>query len=161
MRRLVIVSCVTAAALVGPPIAGAFSQPDEGPPRWAANIARKQLVIMSGLPRAYVSARDPQSDTRAKLRRGAMVFDRQCSSCHGLNGQGTGPEAFALVPAPADLEWLRNTPRDRAQPYMYWTIAEGGRQFESDMPAFKGNLSTRDIWAVVAYLRAGMPNRSP
>jgi len=29
------------------------------------------------------------------------------------------------------------------------------------MPAFKGRLAKRDIWAVVAYIRAGLPRRSP
>ena len=43
------------------------------------------------------------------------------------------------------------------EPYLYWTIAEGGRQFESDMPAFKDRLAKKDIWAVIAYIRAGLP----
>jgi mono/diheme cytochrome c family protein len=151
---------ITIAVLVLPLTATA-AQPDEGPPRWAANIARKQHVIMDGLPKAYARARDPLPDTRAKLMRGANVFDRHCASCHGWNGQGAGPDAFALVPAPADLEWLRNTPKSRSEPYTYWTIAEGGDQFESDMPAFKKRLPPRDIWSVIAYIRAGMPRRSP
>lgn len=139
----------------------AAGQSDEGPPRWAANIVRKQQVIMHGLPRTYRSVRDPLPDNGAKLRRGRFVFERNCSSCHGWNGQGGGPGAFALVPAPADLEWLRNTPKDRAEPYMFWTISEGGREFESDMPAFKGNLSKNDIWSVIAYIRAGLPRSTP
>jgi mono/diheme cytochrome c family protein len=65
------------------------------------------------------------------------------------------------VPAPADLEWLDRTPKNKAEPYMYWTIAEGGRQFESDMPAFKGKLPKSDIWAVIAYVRAGLPRKTP
>jgi len=150
-----------ALAIFGSPLAAAAVQSDEGPPRWAANIARKQHVIMNGVPRIYASAHDPLPDTRAKLSRGAAVFDRHCSSCHGWNGQGTGPEAFALVPAPADLEWLWNKPKSKADPYMYWTVAEGGRQFESDMPAFKGTLSKQDMWSVIAYVRSGMPRRSP
>ena len=143
------------------PLAALAAQSDEGPPRWAANIARKQHVIMVGLPQAYARARDPLRDTPAKFSRGAQVFDRHCASCHGSNGQGSGPEAFALVPAPADLEWLARTPKGRAGPYMYWTIAEGGGQFESDMPSFKRKLSPKDIWSVIAYVRAGMPHRSP
>jgi mono/diheme cytochrome c family protein len=143
------------------PLAAARAQPDEGPPRWAANIARKQHVIMNGLPRPYALAHDPLPDTRAKLGRGATVFNSHCASCHGWNGQGTGPEAFALVPAPADLEWLWNKPKSKSESYMYWSIAEGGRQFDSDMPAFKSTLSKKDIWSVIAYVRAGMPRRSP
>lgn len=152
---------LTAAAILCLPIAASAVPSDEGPPRWAANIVRKQQVIMQGVPRQYIAARDPLPDTREKLRRGARVFERHCSACHGWNGQGGGPEAFALVPAPADLEWLRNTPKSRADPYIYWSIAEGGRQFESDMPAFKRTLPKRDIWSVIAYIRAGLPQSSP
>ena len=143
------------------PLAASAAQSDEGPPRWAANIARKQHVIMQGLPPAYARAQDPLPDSRAELRRGRRVFDQHCSSCHGWTGQGTGPDAFALVPAPADLEWLARTPKSKADPYMYWAIAEGGREFESDMPAFKRTLPKRDVWAVIAYIRAGLPQKTP
>jgi mono/diheme cytochrome c family protein len=65
------------------------------------------------------------------------------------------------VPAPADLEWLAGTPSARSQPYMYWTIAEGGADFQSEMPAYKRTLSQKDIWAVTAYVRAGLPRSTP
>ena len=154
---------VMALAIAGTPIAisAAVAQSDQGPPRWMANIARKQHVIMNGVPRPYGAMRDPAPDTRAKLRRGRDVFDRSCASCHGWSGEGTGPDAFALVPAPADLEWLARTPENRTEPYIYWSVAEGGGSFGSEMPAFKGTLPTKDIWAVTAYIRAGMPNASP
>jgi mono/diheme cytochrome c family protein len=152
---------VLAAAIVVVPLAAAAAQSDEGPPRWAANIVRKQQVIMHGVPKAYSAMRDPLTDTKARLERGRAIFDKHCAACHGWSGQGGGPEAFAQVPAPADLEWLAHTPRDRAQPYMYWTVAEGGRDFESEMPAFKDRLSRKDIWSVIAYVRAGLPRKSP
>jgi mono/diheme cytochrome c family protein len=126
-----------------------------------ANIARKQHVIMHGVPQPHTTARDPWRDTSAKLRRGRDVFDRNCASCHGWSGHGTGPDAFAMVPAPADLAWLARTPRNKSDPYIYWSIAEGGRAFDSEMPAFKQTLSKRDIWSVTAYIRAGMPGSSP
>lgn len=150
-----------AAAIITVPIAAAVAQSDEGPPRWAANIVRKQQVIMHGIPQSYARMRDSTPDTETKLRRGRMVFDRSCAACHGWTGQGTGPEAFAQVPAPADLEWLARTPKNRSEPYMYWTIAEGGQAFESEMPAFKDQLSRKDMWAVIAYVRAGLPRKSP
>jgi mono/diheme cytochrome c family protein len=150
-----------AVAIVAIPLTAIAAQPDEGPPRWAANIVRKQQVVMHGVPRSYSTMRDSTPDTETKLERGRTIFDRHCSSCHGWTGQGTGPEAFAQVPAPADLEWLAHTPKGRAEPYMYWTVAEGGQSFESEMPAFKRTLPKKDIWAVIAYVRAGLPRRSP
>ena len=124
-------------------------------------MSRHQQVLMHGVPAPYARMRDPSPDSVGKLRRGTMLFDRHCSSCHGWSGKGGGSEGFFLVPAPADLEWLARTPKDRSNPYIYWSIAEGGAQFESDMPAFKQTLSSEDIWALSAYLRAGMPYANP
>jgi mono/diheme cytochrome c family protein len=152
---------IAAAAITALPAAAALAQSDEGPPRWAANIVRKQQVIMHGVPQPYARMHDPSPDTEAKLRRGRFLFDSHCAACHGWTGQGTGPDAFAQVPAPADLEWLARTPKGRSQPYMYWAVAEGGKAFESEMPAFKDKLSRKDMWAVIAYVRAGLPRRSP
>ena len=146
------------AAIVAVP---AFAQSEESLSRWKANMARHQQVVMHGVPAPYDAARDPTPDSQEKLRRGAAIFDRQCSSCHGWSGHGTGPEGFFLVPAPADLAWLAQTPRDKANPYIYWSIAEGGRAFESEMPAYKHSLTEQDIWSVTAYLRAGMPYANP
>ena len=150
-----------AAAIVALPLAAAAGQSDQGQPRWAANLVRKQQVIMHGVPRPYPAMHDPTAEANAKLRRGRAVFDRECAGCHGWTGEGTGPDAFAQIPAPADLEWLARTPEDRSEPYLYWTVAEGGRAFDSEMPAYKGKLSKKDIWAVIAYVRAGLPRRSP
>lgn len=152
---------VALGVLALPLAAAALAQSDEGPPRWAANIVRKQQVIMHGVPRPYAAMHDRTFDTGAKLQRGRAVFERNCAACHGWNGQGGGPEAFAQVPAPADLEWLEHTPKGPAQPYMMWTISEGGEKFESRMPAFKRQISRKDIWAVIAYIRAGLPRRTP
>jgi mono/diheme cytochrome c family protein len=148
-------------AAVGLSVAAVAAQSDMGPPRWAANIARKELVIMNGVPAPYTGMRDPYPDTQKKIRRGRMLFDTHCTGCHGWTGAGAGPEAFALVPAPADLEWLAKSPRTRSEPYIYWSVAEGGDRFDSDMPAFKDRLSKEDMWAVVAYVSAGLPRNSP
>lgn len=152
---------VIAALAVTLPLSVAFAQSDMDKPRWMANMARHQKAIMYGVPASYAAVRDPYPNTPAKLRRGAAVFDQHCSSCHGWTGSGTGPEGQFLVPAPADLEWLARAPRGKGDPYIYWSIAEGGKEFNSEMPAFKRSLSRRDIWSVTAYLRAGMPHASP
>jgi mono/diheme cytochrome c family protein len=134
---------------------------EENLSRWKANMSRHQQVVMQGVPVPYDRMRDPEPDSLGKLRRGTLLFDRHCSSCHGWAGTGGGSEGFFLVPAPADLQWLARTPKDRSDPYIYWTVAEGGKAFESEMPAFKESLTDEDIWSLTAYLRAGMPYASP
>ena len=149
---------IAAAAFVS---AAATAQPEENLSRWKANMTRHQQVLMHGVPAPYGAMRDPSPDTLAKLQRGTMLFDRHCSSCHGWSGHGGGSEGFFLVPAPADLEWLARTPKDRSGPYIYWAVAEGGASIESEMPAFKESLSSEDIWSLAFYLRSGMPYASP
>jgi len=151
-------SLILAAMMIAVP---SDEPPEDSLSRWKANMARHQLVVMHGVPEPYAALRAPTPDNEEKMRRGAAIFDRQCSSCHGWSGRGTGPEGFFLVPAPADLAWLVQTPKDKADPYIYWSIAEGGKAFESEMPAFKQSLSQEDIWSVTAYLRAGMPYANP
>lgn len=149
-----------AAAVVGLcSIAGlAVAQPDNGPPRWMANMARHQQVIIHGLPSAYSKMRDTTRDSATKLRRGAALFQRDCAACHGATGESAGPDAFALVPAPADLAWLARAPKNSAEPYIYWSIVEGGKAFGSEMPAYKDSLSRKDVRALAAYIRAGFPD---
>jgi mono/diheme cytochrome c family protein len=43
---------------------------------------------------------------------------------------------------------------------MFWTVAEGGAQFDTAMPKFKDTLPKDDIWAVIAYIQARMPRRA-
>lgn len=157
MTRLLI----SAALLALLPVAASVAQPEENLSRWKANMSRHQQVLMNGVPRPYDKMRDTSLNTEARMRRGAALFDRHCSSCHGWTGTGGGSEGFFLVPAPADLEWLARAPKNRSDPYIYWTIAEGGAAFESEMPAFKQSLSREDIWSLTNYLRAGMPYASP
>lgn len=156
-----MIRILLSASIVAFVSAAAIAQPEQNLSRWKANMDRHQQVLMQGVPTPYDDVRDPSPLTEAKLRRGAALFDRQCSSCHGWSGAGGGSEGFFLVPAPADLEWLARTPKERSEPYIYWSIAEGGAAFESEMPAFKESLSDEDIWSLTAYLRAGMPYASP
>jgi mono/diheme cytochrome c family protein len=60
-------------------------------------------------------------------------------------------------PPPANLAFLSQMPMVQWDPFMYWTIAEGGAQFGSAMPAFKDALSKDEIWAVIAYIQARLP----
>ena len=157
-----MIRLLLAAALLASPAATATAdRPDQNLSRWKANMSRHQQVLMKGLPAPYDKIKDPVPDTEGKLRRGAALFDRHCSSCHGWSGSGGGSEGFFLVPAPADLEWLGQAPKERAAPYIYWTVSEGGAAFDSEMPAFKQSLTGEDMWSLAFYLRSGMPYASP
>jgi mono/diheme cytochrome c family protein len=73
-------------------------------------------------------------------------------------GFGNGQAAGALHKRPADLAWSLSEPRIKDD-FVYWTIAEGGAQFGSAMPAYKTDLKDFQIWEVITYMRAAFEGR--
>lgn len=145
----------------------AVAMPGFAPQRWhmrnkwseIGNLPRHKLVRDSGVPAPYVTMTSPLPKTRATLRRGAIIYARQCQSCHGATGEGDGPEGLKLTPRPGDLAWLSEMQISQSDGFMYWTIAEGGAPISSPMPAFKHSLTPEEIWSVSAYIQAHLPIR--
>jgi mono/diheme cytochrome c family protein len=123
----------------------------------SGSMPRMHFAMMSGVPAPYNSMSNPLPRTRETVERGAKVYEQDCASCHGTTGLGNGPVGRTLSPPPANLAFLSQMPMVQWDPFMYWTVAEGGAQFGSAMPAFKGTLSKDDIWAVIAYVQARLP----
>ena len=69
---------------------------------------------------------------------------------------GDGEAGKSLSPSPALLAYMIQMPMS-VDEYMMWTIAEGGKQFGTSMPAYKDILTENDIWEIVSYMRAGFP----
>ena len=164
--KSVIVAAAAAFFLAAPVLGQAESAPSAAQPQWGtmgpwtmATMRRQQRVMMYGIPAPYTSLRDPFPSSSGKLARGATLFKQHCVACHGPSGFGTGAAGRQLSPPPADLEWLAQVPGSRSGPYIYWTIAEGGKQFGSAMPSFKKALSPQDIWSVITYVRDGLGDR--
>lgn len=86
---------------------------------------------------------------------GASLYRTWCAGCHGITGQGNGPNATALpVPAArhADARAMSQRPDDA----LYDTIDGGGVIMNRSprMPAFGGSLSPTQIRALVAHIRS-------
>ncbi len=121
------------------------------------SMARHHYAMMNGVPSPYSSMSNPLPRTSKTVERGRIVYEQNCSSCHGTTGLGDGEAARGLSPPPANLALLSQMPMAQWDPFMYWTVAEGGSQFGTAMPAFKGGLSKDDTWAVIAYIQAHLP----
>ncbi|HWF75601.1 MAG TPA: c-type cytochrome [Caulobacteraceae bacterium] len=118
---------------------------------------RHRYTMMSGVPAPYDTYRNPLPKDQAVIRHGAAVYAANCATCHGDRGHGDGPAAANLNPRPADLAWISAMPMGRWDPFMYWTIAEGGARLDTAMPSFKTSLSKNDIWSVIAYVQSELP----
>ena len=123
------------------------------------SMPRHHAAMMSGIPAPYESLSNPLPRTRETVERGAKVYEGSCASCHGASGVGDGPAGRTLSPRPGNLAWLAQMPMVQWDSFMYWTVAEGGAPFGSAMPAFKQGLSKDDIWAVIAYIQARLPQK--
>ena len=125
-----------------------------------SSMPRHHFAMMSGVPAPYRSLTNPLPRTRETVERGAAVYEKNCASCHGATGAGDGAAGQNLSPRPANLTWLAQIPMAQWDPFMYWTVAEGGAQFGTAMPAFKDALPKDDIWAVIAYIQARLPQKT-
>ena len=100
-------------------------------------------------------ANTPGAKTSDAPLHGRMVYDRHCSGCHGLNGDGKGLLATTLRPQPRaftrGLFRYRSTPTGQlpADADLLHTITVGLPG--SAMPAWEPFLSEAERRAVVAY----------
>jgi mono/diheme cytochrome c family protein len=119
------------------------------------------------VPAAYAEAHIPPhvwTDPRM-LARGRDIYTAKCAVCHGEKGDGKGPGATNVRPRPAsfaDAKMVADMPGN----YWFWRVSEGGlvepfRSKGSTMPAWKGELSESDRWAVIAYSHTLSGHRGP
>lgn len=82
------------------------------------------------------------------LERGRILYEINCAMCHGVAGQGNGQIAALLANKPANLGL--DVTQNKSDGALFLTLTNGvtGR-----MPAMIENLTARDRWDVVNYLR--------
>ncbi|MBP6012420.1 MAG: cytochrome c [Alphaproteobacteria bacterium] len=114
---------------------------------------RHDAYTRHGLPFAYKGRRNPLLPTIGNLVDGANLYDERCALCHGMMGVGDGEAGEKLEVPPADLSRSLGEPIYRDD-FFYWSIAEGGNQFRTDMPTFKNNLKPTEIWKILTFMRA-------
>jgi mono/diheme cytochrome c family protein len=85
----------------------------------------------------------------ASITRGAELFNINCTACHGTDAKGDGPvAAFLQNKKPVDLTGpIASALSDGA---IFLTITNGT---VGGMPALNENLTVRERWDVVNYVR--------
>lgn len=102
---------------------------------------------------AYIPNMGPPSNVvpadPASIARGAELFTINCTQCHGVDGKGNGPvAAFLQNKKPADLTGpIAESLSDGA---IFMVISQGR---PGAMPALNENLTVRERWDVVNYVR--------
>ena len=120
-----------------------------GPEQWPYQIATIRVLADPGVrfpamrPTAGLAANDP-------VLKGYAVFQRNCLSCHTLNGQGDAKLGPDLNVPHSPTEYLRDD--------MFRTLVRNPQALrhwpEAKMPGFSRDvLSDADLDALVAYLK--------
>jgi mono/diheme cytochrome c family protein len=125
-------------------------------PEQQQSMLRFSTFVNKGVPETYLKAENTVGYTTKAIAAGGPLYMTHCAKCHGESGLGNGELAYILTPSPALLAYMIQQPIAIDQ-FLLWTISEGGKQFDTAMPAFKNQLTQEQIWQVVAYLRAGFP----
>lgn len=115
---------------------------DKQPPEAVARQARTlAAALLAAYPVALAPVKAPDP------ARGAQLYAQHCASCHGLNGDGHGPDAAKLDPPPiafADVDRAR----ERSLFALYQVIEQGldgtAMQSFAELPA-------QDRWALAIH----------
>jgi mono/diheme cytochrome c family protein len=91
---------------------------------------------------------NPVTADAASLARGQELFRINCQMCHGPEGEGNGPVANYLQNKPANLSGL--AVQSLSDGGIFMTITDG---VQGKMPALNENLTVRERWDVVNYVR--------
>jgi mono/diheme cytochrome c family protein len=119
------------------------------------------------IPQAYANAHVPTgvwTDPKM-LAKGKEIYVARCVLCHGEKGDGKGPGSVNLPLKPPDLTDAKMV-AEMPGNHWVWRVSEGGlvepfKSKGSAMPAWKGELSMQDRWAVIAYAHTLSGHRGP
>jgi len=91
---------------------------------------------------------NPFPATMQNIADGSMIYDKNCSFCHGSLKQPISPLRRSFYPSVPQL--MTNTPDDPDGNLFY--VVKYGIRF-SGMPGWSGVLSDDDIWKTVVFIK--------
>lgn len=121
---------------------------------WAAQVSDRSQGWQ--IPEGAEAESNPVPVDAAVLARGQRLYKSKCQRCHGIDGNGAGPDADPNH-VPGDLTDARRASRN-PDGVMFYKIWNG--RAKPKMPAMKTDISRIDVWTVVHYvktLRRGAP----
>lgn len=93
------------------------------------------------------------ADDKVSVERGRLLYSVTCLQCHGVEGRGDGNIGFALANPPANLTSAIISAKSDGSYFL--TITNGVIINEQiRMPALNENLTIRDRWDVVNFIRS-------
>jgi putative copper export protein len=136
-ETVLAVAVLFAAGFLAHLTPGAHEQP-VWPFDWRLNPKRPGPLLVASHPTSFFTS--PTGFAAAAIVRGEGLYQADCASCHGANGQGNGPAAASLPVHPADL--TARGLQDYSDGDLYWLAGHAAGTTEDER------------WDLVDYLRA-------
>jgi len=90
---------------------------------------------------------NPVAVDSTSVAQGKKLYFEFCAGCHGDKAQGNGPYAVSLSTKPSDLKAMSGGHEDGD---FAWKITNG----RGDMPGWKEDLTTEEVWHLVNYIQS-------
>lgn len=94
---------------------------------------------------------NPIQSNEESIAEGKIVYSKNCRSCHGKLGNGKGVGGVDLKTKPTDFTTKEFGKQSDGS--MFWKITKG----RNDMESYKEELEEDEIWNVVNYIKAFIP----
>lgn len=98
-------------------------------------------------PASAAKVKNPLAGNSSAEKAGKNLFDTYCTTCHGDNGKGDGPQAASLNVKPKNL--TSKAVQEESDGALFWKISTG----KQPMIAWKYTLSKKQRWQLVDYIR--------
>lgn len=117
-----------------------------------ANPDRRKTEVEQRWEREVTA--NPLTLNESALALGKSIYFNNCLSCHGPRGDGRGPAAAFLDPAPTDFT-NEAAMRTRSPGLIHASVFNG--RLGTAMPAYGNTLTSEELWALEWFLRT-IPN---
>ncbi len=104
-------------------------------------------------PASAKKMKNPVKPTKASIQNGKEIYEKKCTLCHGVKGDGKGPASAGLNPKPTNFRESHGEKMTDGE--HFWKITTG----REGMPSFAKDLTEEERWHVINYVNTFMKHK--
>ncbi|MCS6897241.1 MAG: cytochrome c [Nitrospira sp.] len=104
------------------------------------------MIVLVGFPNVVRSQQGIPKE-------GKVLYERHCAGCHGITGDGLGPDIKDLIVPPVNFRSAKSSRKTDME--LYLAIKHG--VLFSPMHGWADRMSDQEIWDVLSYIRLLAP----
>jgi mono/diheme cytochrome c family protein len=123
----------------------------KGPPFPTATLLEeeeKAIAMLGPTAEEIPQLENPTPASKESISRGKSMYENNCSTCHGLDGNGYGPAAQSFTTPVRPMSVWKGADAS-VDGYLFWFITNG----RTDMPAWGVVLSEEQRWDLINYIK--------